>query len=79
MWQAKNRDSLYDTLRTLADVMGEDLAHPQHIALLMPPLVVKWNETRDDDTGLFPLFEVRAAPAGLRQLPCRRASRNRWP
>ena len=54
--------------------MGEDLAHPQHIALLMPPLVVKWNETRDDDTDLFPLFEVCAVPADRRLLPCPRAS-----
>jgi len=57
--------------------MGEDLAHPQHIALLMPPLVVKWNETRDDDTDLFPLFEVCAVLADRPLLPCLLASRDR--
>ena len=58
--QTKNRDGLYDALRTLADCMGSALCKPEYIVLLMQPLLKKWNETDDNDPDLFPLFEVRA-------------------
>lgn len=30
-----------------------------YIQKLMPPLIAKWNELKDEDKDLFPLLEVR--------------------
>lgn len=31
----------------------------EYIQKLMPPLIAKWNELKDEDKDLFPLLEVR--------------------
>ena len=31
----------------------------EYIQKLMPPLIQKWNELKDEDKDLFPLLEVR--------------------
>lgn len=57
-YQHRNLLLLYDTVGTLADVVGENLNNPQYIDALMPPLISKWQEISDDSTDLFPLLEV---------------------
>lgn len=57
-YQHRNLLLLYDTVGTLADVVGEALNLPQYIELIMPPLIKKWQEITDDNTDLFPLLEV---------------------
>ncbi|KAI7899319.1 armadillo-type protein [Cokeromyces recurvatus] len=56
-YQKRNLLLLYDTIGTLADVVGEALNNPQYIDALMPPLINKWQEIADDSTDLFPLLE----------------------
>ncbi|CAO3616120.1 unnamed protein product [Cunninghamella echinulata] len=56
-YQHRNLLLLYDTVGTLADVVGEALNLPQYIELIMPPLIKKWQEITDDNTDLFPLLE----------------------
>ncbi|KAG0742794.1 hypothetical protein G6F57_010403 [Rhizopus arrhizus] len=57
MYQHRNLLLLYDTVGTLADVVGEALNNQQFIDLIMPPLIRKWQEIPDDNTDLFPLLE----------------------
>lgn len=64
-YQHRNLLLLYDTVGTLADVVGEALNTPQFIEIIMPPLIKKWQQIADDDTDLFPLLEVNAAFADL--------------
>lgn len=35
----------------------------EYIQKLMPPLIQKWNELKDEDKDLFPLLEVGGLPA----------------
>lgn len=57
-YQHRNLLLLYDTVGTLADVVGETLNNSQYIDVIMPPLIEKWQEISDDSTDLFPLLEV---------------------
>lgn len=57
-YQHRNLLLLYDTVGTLADVVGETLNNQQFIDLIMPPLIRKWQAISDDNTDLFPLLEV---------------------
>lgn len=34
------------------------VASQEYIQKLMPPLIAKWNELKDEDKDLFPLLEV---------------------
>jgi transportin-1 len=56
-YQAKNLLILYDAIGTLADSVGSALSHPDHVNVLMPPLIAKWNGVADDDKSLLPLLE----------------------
>eukprot|EP00899_Mesostigma_viride_P019067 jgi/Mesvir1/27161/Mv20825-RA.1 len=56
-YQRKNLLILYDAIGTLADAVADELNQPQHIAVLMPPLIAKWNSLGDTDRDLFPLLE----------------------
>ena len=56
-YQQKNLMILYDAVGTLADAVGENLNRAEYIAMLMPPLIHKWNLLRDEDRDLFPLLE----------------------
>uniref|UniRef100_A0A8C2FM01 Transportin-1 n=1 Tax=Cyprinus carpio TaxID=7962 RepID=A0A8C2FM01_CYPCA len=61
-YQHKNLLILYDAIGTLADSVGHHLNQPEYIQKLMPPLIQKWNELKDEDKDLFPLLEhYRAA------------------
>jgi len=56
-YQAKNLLILYDAVGTLANSVGSELNRPEYIAILMPPLIEKWNQLSDNDKNLFPLLE----------------------
>ncbi|ORX49516.1 ARM repeat-containing protein [Hesseltinella vesiculosa] len=56
-YQHRNLLLLYDTLGTLADVVGEALNTPEYIQLVITPLIAKWQSTPDDDPDIFPLLE----------------------
>lgn len=62
-YQAKNLLILYDAIGTLADSIGEHLNQPEHIQILMPPLIAKWNSLDDNSRELLPLFECMAPVA----------------
>ena len=61
--QHKNLLILYDAIGTLADSVGSHLNKPEYIELLMPPLIRKWNELKDEDKDLFPLLECLSSVA----------------
>ncbi|KAI9028953.1 armadillo-type protein [Phycomyces nitens] len=60
-YQHRNSLTLFDTLGTLAEVVGDALNNPQYIELIMPPIIKKWSETPDDSPDLFPLLECLSA------------------
>uniref|UniRef100_K3WSY9 Importin N-terminal domain-containing protein n=1 Tax=Globisporangium ultimum (strain ATCC 200006 / CBS 805.95 / DAOM BR144) TaxID=431595 RepID=K3WSY9_GLOUD len=62
-YQAKNLLILYDAIGTLADSIGDHLNHPELIAILMPPLIAKWNALDDHSREILPLFECLAPVA----------------
>merc|ERR1719495_1801986 len=62
-YQHKNLLILYDAIGTLADSVGHHLNKPEYINLLMPPLIQKWNQLKDDDKDLFPLLECLSSVA----------------
>merc|ERR1719342_284605 len=62
-YQHKNLLILYDAIGTLADSVGHHLNKPDYINLLMPPLIQKWNQLKDDDKDLFPLLECLSSVA----------------
>lgn len=57
IYQKKNLFILYDAIRTLADVVGQELNKQTYINMLMPPLINKWNKLADNDKNIFPLLE----------------------
>jgi len=62
-YQHKNLLILYDAIGTLADSVGAYLNKTEYIELLMPPLIEKWNNLRDEDKDLFPLLECLSSVA----------------
>uniref|UniRef100_A0A8C1NEH5 Transportin-1 n=1 Tax=Cyprinus carpio TaxID=7962 RepID=A0A8C1NEH5_CYPCA len=62
-YQHKNLLILYDAIGTLADSVGHHLNQPEYIQKLMPPLIQKWNELKDEDKDLFPLLECLSSVA----------------
>ncbi|KAG1702063.1 Transportin-1 [Nymphon striatum] len=62
-YQHKNLLILYDAIGTLADSVGHHLNKPEHINLLMPPLIEKWNVLKNEDKDLFPLLECLSSVA----------------
>ncbi|KAJ3054631.1 Transportin-1 [Rhizophlyctis rosea] len=62
-YQRKNLLILYDAVGTLAEAVGPELNKAEHIELLMPPLIKKWNELPDDSKDIFPLLECMSSVA----------------
>lgn len=62
-YQHKNLLILYDAIGTLADSVGHHLNKPEFINMLMPPLIQKWNQLKDEDKDLFPLLECLSSVA----------------
>mmetsp|Transcript_67270 Transcript_67270/g.154555 ORF Transcript_67270/g.154555 Transcript_67270/m.154555 type:complete len:888 (+) Transcript_67270:81-2744(+) len=56
-YQQRNLIIMYDACGTLADVVGSELNRPEYLAVLMPPLIGKWESIADDDRSLSPLLE----------------------
>ena len=61
--QHKNLLILYDAIGTLADSVGHHLNKVEYINMLMPPLIQKWNQLKDEDKDLFPLLECLSSVA----------------
>ncbi|KAK7895875.1 hypothetical protein WMY93_021200 [Mugilogobius chulae] len=62
-YQHKNLLILYDAIGTLADSVGHHLNKQEYIQMLMPPLIQKWNQLKDEDKDLFPLLECLSSIA----------------
>ena len=58
LYRNRNLRLLYDTIGTLAESVGSSLNEPNFIAVLMPPLISRWNGLEDTDSDLFPLLGV---------------------
>ena len=54
---------LYDATESLARSIGCQLNKPDYIALLLPPLITKFNELMDDDEDLAPLMKCLSSVA----------------
>lgn len=54
---------------TLADSVGTALSNESYVQLLMPPLIQKWNNLKDDDKDLFPLLEARTSTSFISSQP----------
>ncbi len=46
--------------------VGGALNSPEHVQILMPPLIEKWNGITDDDKSLLPLLECFTSIAQAR-------------
>jgi hypothetical protein len=56
-YKDRNMFILYDCIQTLAEHVGDTLAEPEPVNILMPALVERWKTVRDDSRELFPLLE----------------------
>lgn len=56
-YKTKNLVILYDACGTLAEALGKELNKPELIAILLPPLIAKWDAVSDEDKSLLPLLE----------------------
>lgn len=68
-YQRKNMLLLYDAFSSLAFAVGSKLNQKPFVDSILPPLIQKWNELSDDNTDLFPLFEVRLSQPTNFQVP----------
>eukprot|EP00850_Spirogloea_muscicola_P023890 SM000401S15615 [mRNA] locus=s401:25644:33141:- [translate_table: standard] len=62
-YQRRNLRGLYDALGALAESVGGELAEPQYMEILIPPLIAKWQQLSDTDKDLLPLLECFASLA----------------
>lgn len=56
-YQVNNLVVLYDSISTLADAVGRDMGDADHLNVIMPPLINKWNSLADTDEAILPLLE----------------------
>ncbi|KAF7948782.1 hypothetical protein EAE96_007973 [Botrytis aclada] len=56
-YKDRNMFILYDCVQTLAEHVGQGLAQPELIDLLMPALINRWHKVSDQSRELFPLLE----------------------
>lgn len=59
----RNIRLLYDAINTLAEAVGDTLASPAAMQMLMPPLWRKWEALADTDKDLLPLMNCLVAVA----------------
>lgn len=64
-YQAKNLLILFDAVSTLAEAVGNALAHPQIVEVLVPAVLAKWERFRDDERGLIACTECICALVGV--------------
>ena len=56
-YKDRNMFILYDCIQTLAEHVGQALAEKQHVNILMPALIKRWEKVKDNSRELFPLLE----------------------
>ncbi|KAI9783346.1 MAG: hypothetical protein M1839_003880 [Geoglossum umbratile] len=56
-YKDRNMFILYDCVQTLAEHVGQGLARPDLVDMLMPALIHRWNKVSDKSRELFPLLE----------------------
>lgn len=56
-YSTSNLYVVYDVVCTLADAVGSELTKSNHVNVLMPLLLSRWNELVDDDPHMLPLVE----------------------
>lgn len=56
MYKDKNMYILYDCLQTLADSVGDEMAKPNLVDMLMPVLIQRWHKISDESREMFPLL-----------------------
>lgn len=56
-YQRRNLRIVYDAIGTLADAVGRELNQRNHLDILMPPLIEKWQQLSNSDKDIFPLLE----------------------
>ena len=64
-YQAKNLLILFDAVATLAEAVGEALAHPDIVSALVPAVLARWEACRDDERTLIPCTECLSALTGV--------------
>jgi hypothetical protein len=57
LFKDRNIVLLYDCVQTLAEHVGEQLKDPELVALIMPPLIGRYNKVSDQSREMFPLLE----------------------
>jgi hypothetical protein len=56
-YKDNNMYVLYDCIKTLAENIGPILARPEHVNVLMPALIGRYQKVSDESRELFPLLE----------------------
>lgn len=56
-YQQSNLIVLYDVVCTMADAVGNELANPDHLNVLMPLLIAQWNSVTDMEPVMLSLLE----------------------
>lgn len=56
-YKDRNTRILYDCVQTLAEHVGQAIARPELIDLLMPAIIERWSRLSDQSQELFPLLE----------------------
>ncbi|KAJ5704065.1 hypothetical protein N7493_011203 [Penicillium malachiteum] len=56
-YKDRNMYILYDCVQTLAECVGNELAMPELVDILMPALITRYNQVTDQSRELFPLLE----------------------
>ena len=64
-YKAKNLLILFDVVATLAEAVRSKLAQPDVVAILMPPILAKWEQLGDEDQALIPCTECLSALVGV--------------
>lgn len=58
VYKDRNMYILYDSIQTLAEHVGSELAKKEVVDILMPALIGRWKLVKDENRELFPLLEV---------------------
>ena len=57
-YQSRNKLFLYDSLSTLAEAVGNVLGQPRFVAMIVPPIIQRWNDLMPTtDKHILPLME----------------------
>lgn len=48
---------VYDAISTVCESVGNEIAKPEYLPYILPPIIDKWNKTPDGDRNLIPILE----------------------